>query len=234
MGHFNWRWRGSRRRHSRGIKREQARRRPMSGRERERPSRRDSRALCAVIAKTHLRSAAKCGLLLRAAKDLVKPGGFEVWFERREFGLSKMTRCKYMRLADRLYAEAGSKPGLLLSIQPGTDGLPAAFKFDEDRLLMILVSVSDGRSLSDLYDDWDITQRPQNKDEGRTTPPIEAKRSDSPKKVFGRWSGIVEQVPRIFPKLDRGEQDQLLSQLERLLAQLQAFRQEMSSRSEVQ
>jgi hypothetical protein len=148
--------------------------------------------------------AAKCGLLLLAAKDLVKVGGFEAWFAQSKFGFTKVTRCKYMRLAERLCEEARSKPGLLLSIETGADGLPAAFMFDELRLRTVITTVADGRSLSDLYIDWDIAKRSQIGDEGKTNRSSDPKQPESPKEVFGRWSGIVAEVPKIFAQLARG------------------------------
>jgi hypothetical protein len=173
--------------------------------------------------------AAKCGLLLLAAKDLVKAGGFEAWFAHSKFGFTKVTRCKYMRLADRLCEEAGSKPGLLLSIETGADGLPAAFMFDELRLRTVITTVADGRSLSDLYIDWDIAKRSQIGDDGgKTNISSDPKQQESPKEVFCRWSGIVAEMPKIFAQLARGQQDQILFQLQQLLSELQAARETSS------
>jgi hypothetical protein len=136
-------------------------------------------------------SATKCGLLLLAAKDVVKPG-FEVWFEQMKFPFTKVTRCKYMRLADRLCEEGQSKPGLLLGMQPATNGLPASFTFDELRLRTIINSVSDGRSLSELYLDWDIVKKSQNKNFSDPTTRPGAGEGESRKEVRRHWTKVME------------------------------------------
>ena len=165
-------------------------------------------------------SATKCGLLLIAAKTVLKVGTFESWFERRKFDFTKVTRCKYMRLAERLCEEAGSKPGLLLSIQTGTGGLPVSFTFDEPRLRTTINSVSDERSLSELYFDWDVVKRPETTSNGKQVSRHNACKDESPEEVVGSWNQIVKGLPIIFPRLQPEMQTSLVAALEGLLAKL--------------
>lgn len=173
-------------------------------------------------------SATKCGLLLLAAKDVVKPG-FEAWFEEMKFPFTKVTRCKYMRLADRLCEEGQSKPCLLLSMQPATNGLPASFTFDEQRLRTIITSVSNGRSLSELYFDWDIVKKSQNKKPDGPATRLGAGEGESPEEVRRHWSKVMDGLPFIFARLQPEVQIALLTDLEGLLAKLKTIQQTPST-----
>jgi hypothetical protein len=169
-----------------------------------------------------LLSAAKCGLLFLAAKDVVKPG-FEAWFEQMNFPFTKATRCKYMRLADRLCEEGKSKPGLLLSLQTETKGLHPSFTFDELRLRTIINAVSDGRSLSELYFDWDIVKKPLSTSNSQPASPQNSGENESSDEVVGRWSKVMKGLPFIFARLQPEVQTALLSDLEGLLAKLKSI-----------
>jgi hypothetical protein len=166
-------------------------------------------------------SAAQCGLLLIAAKEMVKPK-FDAWFERMKFPFTKVTACKYMRLSNRVCEEAKSKPGLLLSVVPGTDGTPASFTFDELRIRTVVTSVSDGRSLTQLYVDWGITKGAP--DEASTRPGTSGSSGQkaSPESIMRRWGAVVEHVPVVFPHLSAEQQTEVVSQLEALLKTLQS------------
>ena len=179
-------------------------------------------AICDVHAATKksgfelLLGAGKCGLLLLVAKETVKHGDFEPWFEAEGFGFSKVTRCKYMRLAERLCELGKSKPGLLATVVDTSHG--RSYVFNEETLQKILTQACAGQTLSDLYVQWDIAKSGSKRGEAAKEP-IAGK--NSPDRIFGRMVGMVEKLPGIFLQLQPEKRSQLIAQLELLLKQLQ-------------
>ena len=75
-----------------------------------------------------------CGLLLAFGKNIAGHKGFHGWCDAQKFKFSRMSRSKYMRLADQLCQKGKCKSDLLLPVEYGPDGRPSAFKLAEDKL----------------------------------------------------------------------------------------------------
>lgn len=155
------------------------------------------------------------GLLLKLAKCLVDHGDFETWCEDQRFGFTRMTRSKYMRLADEFCDRAKCKPDLLLTVQLGPDRRPCSYSIDTTRLNTLATEICQGRSLVELYEDWLIT-------------PIKAKSEEPTQTNAQPWSDAA--FKRILNSLNRLEsivdtvptekRDQLRLKLESLVTRL--------------
>jgi len=105
--------------------------------------------------------ACTCGLLLAFGKNIAGHGGFDDWCDSQKFTFSRMSRSKYMRLADQLCQKGKCKSDLLLTVERGPDGRPSGFTLAEDKLKELVRKVCNNRSLTELYLDWRIEKKVQ-------------------------------------------------------------------------
>lgn len=107
-------------------------------------------------------AAAKCGLELKAIKKDVGHGAFEAFFasEFATHGLSLRTAQKYMALADGLKGKAlKNESGAFLKL---LDAAPSTLSDkDQATLTKAVGKVTDGKALSELYQDFGIVKKPQ-------------------------------------------------------------------------
>lgn len=107
-------------------------------------------------------AAAKCGLELKAIKKDVGHGAFEEFFAKHfaGHGLSLRTAQKYMALADGLKGKAlKNESGAFLKL---LDAAPSTLsEKDQATLTKAVAKVTDGRALSELYQDFGIAKKPQ-------------------------------------------------------------------------
>ena len=165
----------------------------------------------------------KCGLVLLLTKDMVGRGNFETWFSNQDFGFTKVTRCKYMRLSTRLCEEVECKPGSLLTISPAEDGKPMSVMYNEDRLRAIIKEVCVDRTLSELYSDWEIKKTGVTTvEETKSDVDEQPKTKDSAEKVFGIVLRFMEKMPTVFKRLKPENRAELVSKLEALLVNLKS------------
>lgn len=160
------------------------------------------------------------GLLLKLAKCLVNHGEFDIWCDNQRFGFTRMTRSKYMRLADEFCDRAKCKPDLLLTVQLGPDRQPCSYSFDATRLDALATEICQGKSLVELYEDWLITptttkseRPPQTKDEPW---------SDS---AFRRIVKGLERLGSICSTMPAERREELRRKLESLVATLTSLTQ---------
>jgi hypothetical protein len=180
----------------------------------------NSHAAVKGAAEQVLLAAARCGLLLLAAKQMSPRGDFESWFETQSFGFSKVTRCKYMRFAARLCEEAKSKPGLLLLCHKD-DGKAVAFNFDEERLGEVIKQVCSNQTLSDLYVQWNITPPPKANEDSESKAGNNGEGGQgAPEKSYRSCLEFVDAVPKLFSRLGAVKQAQLITSIEALLSEL--------------
>ena len=167
--------------------------------------------------------AIKCGLLLIAAKDTVGRGNFEHWFKIQQFTFSRATRCKYMRLAERMCEEVKCKPGLLLSVVPATDDKPIAFTFQQAGLQTIITEVCLKRTITELYADWDIKKAASKTvDDTKDVVGERPTRQDLPGRAFGTMIRFMETLPTTFKQLEPQNRAELVTKLEALLVSLRS------------
>jgi hypothetical protein len=172
------------------------------------------------LAKEGLLNAIKCGLLFTAAKDLAGHGNFETWWETAKFGFSRATRCKYMQLSEQFSAAANIEEAPVLKIEStGDKAAPVKFVFNDASLTEMVMAISAGRQLSDLYLDWHIVKSPaEPKSSDKANSSI--KRQLTPLKLDA-WVKQAEQVPTVFTTLNPEIQSDIVSRLQALLTKLQ-------------
>lgn len=107
-------------------------------------------------------AAAKCGLELKAIKKECGHGPWVDFFENhfQEHGLSLRTAQKYMALADGLKGKAlKNESGAFLAL---LDSPPSKLtEAESKKLTKDLGKVTDGATLSELYQDFGLVKRPQ-------------------------------------------------------------------------
>jgi hypothetical protein len=162
-----------------------------------------------------LLGAAKCGLLLKLGKEIAGHGNFEKWVSNRDLGFSKMTRSNYMRLADHLTGLGKSKSVLLLTVELNKEQQLASYSFDEDALKAIVIEVSNGRSLMDLYVHWNII---------KSSPTQSVKSSNAPSgaEVFKRMLVSLDGLPNMFSNLKADQKSFLIEKIESILTALKS------------
>jgi hypothetical protein len=152
--------------------------------------------------------ACKCGLLLAFGKIIAGHKGFHGWCDAQKFKFSRMSRSKYMRLADQLCQKGKCKSDLLLLVEYGPDGRPSAFKVAEDKLRELVQQVCQNRSLTELYLDWDIAQKSNKSQSSRQV------RSQA---VFKRWVQSLEHDAPLIKSLPEQQRSEVIAKLEALL-----------------
>lgn len=162
-------------------------------------------------------AAVKTGLLLKLAKCLVVHGEFATWCDNQRLGFSRMTRSKYMRLADEFCARAKCKSDLLLAVQLGSDGQPCSYAFDTTRLDALVAEVCQGKSLVELYEDW-LTAPAKANAEG----PSPAQSKDEPwsDAAFMRLLKGLDRLGSMCSTIPAGKREELRRKLESLVASL--------------
>jgi hypothetical protein len=136
------------------------------------PALRDQEARVAAALKFHHSAqasaaqmavaAAKCGLELKAIKRECGHGGWEPFFESHFAGegLSLRTAQRYIALADGLKSKALKND--TVSFLPLLDTAPSALTQAQQKTLTKEVGkLTDGATLSDLYQDFGIVKKPQ-------------------------------------------------------------------------
>jgi hypothetical protein len=162
-----------------------------------------------------LLGAAKCGLLLQLGKAIAGHGNFEEWVCKRDFGFCKATRCNYMRFAEHLVGLTKSTSVVLMSVELNKEQQLVSYSFDEDALKAIVIEVSNGRSITDLYVDWNIT---------KSSPTQSGKNSNAPSgaDIFKRLLVSLDVLPNIFPNLQLDEKSYLIEKMESILKTLKS------------
>ena len=126
-----------------------------------------------------------------------------------------MTRSNYMRLADHLTGLGKSKSVLLLSVELNKEQQLASYSFDEDALKAIVIEVSNGRSLMDLYVHWNII---------KSSPTQSVKSSNAPSgaEVFKRMLVSLDGLPNMFSNLKADQKSFLIEKIESILTALKS------------
>jgi|GEM_PF-5026903 len=107
-------------------------------------------------------AAAKCGLELKAIKKELGTGNWVPWFEAHleKAGLTLRTGQRYMALADGLKGKALRNDNV--SFLALLDSAPSKLSQAEQKTLTKEVSkITDGKALSELYQDFGISKKPQ-------------------------------------------------------------------------
>jgi hypothetical protein len=107
-------------------------------------------------------AAAKCGLELKALKKEAGHGAWEDYFETHlaRHGLSDRTARNYMRLADGLKGKALKSASV--AVLELLDSAPSALKpAEQEKLTKAVAKMTDGATLSELYQEMGIAKKPQ-------------------------------------------------------------------------
>ncbi|MGA2544853.1 MAG: hypothetical protein ABSG78_25160 [Verrucomicrobiota bacterium] len=157
--------------------------------------------------------ACTCGLLLAFGKGIAGHGGFHGWCDAQKFTFSRMSRCKYMRLADQLCQKGKSKSDLLLAVERGPDGRPSGFAIAEDKLKELVRKVCNNRSLTELYLDWGIEKK------SKKSQPAAQVRSQA---AFNRWVQSLEHAAPLIKSLPEQQRSEVIAKLDALLRTLKS------------
>ena len=160
--------------------------------------------------------ACKCGLLLDFGKSIAGHGGFHGWCDLQKFTFSRMSRSKYMRLADHLCQKGKCKSDLLLTIERGPDGRPSGFTIAEDNLKDLVRKVCKNRSLTELYLDWDIAKKTAT---AKKSQPAGQARSQA---AIRRWLQSLDHAAPIIQALPQARRSEVVAKLEALLRVLKS------------
>jgi hypothetical protein len=160
--------------------------------------------------------ACKCGLLMCFGKSIAGHGAFDHWCDTQNFRFSKMSRSKYMRLADKLCKHGKSKPDLLLLVDHGPDGRPSAFKVAEEQLRELVQKVVQSRSLTELYLDWDIGKKTAT---AKKSQPAGQARSQA---AMRRWLQSLDHAAPIIQALPQARRSEVVAKIEALLRVLKS------------
>lgn len=107
-------------------------------------------------------AAAKCGLELAALKKEIGHGGWEEFFAKHfaKHGLQLRTAQKYMALAEGLKGKALKNEAR--SYLPLLECAPSELKkADQEKLTKAVAKMTDGATLSELYQEMGIVKKPQ-------------------------------------------------------------------------
>lgn len=164
--------------------------------------------------------ATKCGLMLHGVKsELLVERSFEDWFQASAFRFSRMTRWKYMQLAERMCVEASCKSSLLVEVRHD-DAAQPTFACDESQLKVTVEKISEGRSLLELYIAWEIVKPSKKSGKENADTKATDNRNVSPQRTYKTWTAFVDIIPTIFPQLASQEQTHIVNGLESLLSRL--------------
>ena len=152
--------------------------------------------------------ACTCGLLLAFGKNIAGHGGFDDWCDSQKFTFSRMSRSKYMRLADQLCQKGKCKSDLLLTVERGPDGRPSGFTLAEDKLKELVRKVCNNRSLTELYLDWRIEKK------SKKSQPAGQVRSQA---AFKRWVQSLDHAAPLIKSLPEQQRSEVVAKLEALL-----------------
>jgi hypothetical protein len=176
----------------------------------------EAHAFAQRLGEEYVYGAVKCGLLLQTAKSVVGRGRFEKWFRAQGFGFSRVTRCKYMSAAVLALETDQCKPSLLLQVRRADNDGSMSILFDEVRLKNLVAQVCQGKTLSDIYADGKVTRKHDSKNSSA------GKHGRPRHRAFRRWVGFFAQVPQVFVNLELSQRKEVLGQLQKLVADLQA------------
>ena len=160
------------------------------------------------LAQELVLQASRCGLLLAFGKNIAGHGGFDDWCDSQKFTFSRMSRSKYMRLADQLCQKGKCKSDLLLTVERGPDGRPSGFRLAEDKLKELVRKVCNNRSLTEVYLDWRIEKK------SKTSQPAGQVRSQA---AFNRWVQSLDHAAPLIKSLPEQQRSEVVAKLEALL-----------------
>ncbi len=152
--------------------------------------------------------ACTCGLLLAFGKNIAGHGGFDDWCDSQKFTFSRMSRSKYMRLADQLCQKGKCKSDLLLTEERGPDGRPSGFTLAEEKLKELVRKVCNNRSLTELYLDWRIEKK------SKKPQPAGQVRSQA---ALKRWVQSLDHAAPLIKSLPEQQRSEVVAKLEALL-----------------
>lgn len=165
----------------------------------------------------------RLALLLEYVKKKNGFGRFVSWFDAQKFGISNVTRCKYMRFGRHLCKESKSELDSLLTVNAGKNE-SFVITFDDKRLLEIIAAVCDGQKLSEMYPKCIVSSKEAQPDQDAS------REIATPKKDHRYLARFLDQidkfvvdVPRLLPTSPPDQKGQLLARLEELVKVLKGM-----------